>query len=503
MLSQPTRATLATLTLLSVIACSRPPRLAADLVITRANVWTGNSAQPTAMAVAIVGDRIVEVGGADEIEHWRGANTTVLNAEGRRLVPGFNDAHVHFVDGGTQLDNVDLRDADTQAEFARRINERAKAKPGEWILGGDWDDERWTPAALPTRHLVDDVTNSTPVFVVRGGGHMALANSAALGRAGITERTQDPPGGVIVRGADGFPTGVLKDAAMDFVTRVIPKMTPEQRLHAVKRALELAASLGVTSVQDMNPAYQDIAAYADLANRGELTARVYAAPAESGWYDQAKLGIHRAFGSTSLRLGAVSGFGDQMQDVNLMRTRLMAADYAGLQLCIGANGDAGLARTLELFADVVRANGGRDRRFRIEQANHLGPADVDRFASSDVIASVQPARVMTTGAFRTLLDKGVRTSLGTNWPLAPLNPMLTLSAATAQKVTAAEALTAYTSGSAFAEFQETEKGTIARGKLADLVILSDDVLSIPPAQVKDVKILATIVGGKIVHQRKP
>jgi predicted amidohydrolase YtcJ len=555
------RAALAAGCLISIApACSRPARPAADLVITGANVWTGDPLRPNAAAIAIIGDRIVDVGGADDIERWRGSSTTVVDAGGRRLVPGFNDAHVHFVDGGTQLDNVDLKDADTQAEFARRIGERAKVKPGEWILGGDWDDQRWTPAELPTRHLIDDRTNGTPVFVSRYDGHMALANSAALGRAGVTERTQDPPGGVVVRDANGFPTGVLKDAAMELVTRVVPKMTPEQRTRAVKRALEHAASLGVTSVQDMNPSYDDVAVYAELANRRELTARIYAAPMETGWYDQAKLGLHRAFGSSWLRLGAVKGYADgslgsttayffqpytdapqtrgllsdEMQDVNLMRTRLMAADHAGLQLCIHAIGDAGISQILDLFGDIVRGDGERDRRFRIEHAQHIAPKDFLRFAQLNVIASVQPyhaiddgrwaerrigaERIKTTYAFRTLLDNGVRLSLGTDWPVAPLNPMLTLYAATTratldgrnpngwvpeQKIAIAEAMAAHTSGSAFAEFQDAEKGTIARGRLADMVILSDDVFSIPPARIKDVNVLTTIVGGRVVHQRNP
>src|SRR5262245_42433456 len=235
------------------IGCSRPSRLAADLVITRANIWTGDPAQPSATALAVIGDRIVEVGGADGIERWRGPQTTVIDAEGRRVLPGFNDSHVHFVDGGTQLDNVDLRDAESPQEFARRIGARAKTKPGEWILGGDWDDQRWTPPDLPTRTLIDDLTGGTPVFVSRYDGHMALANAAALGRAGITERTPDPAGGVIVRDARGNPTGVLKDSAMNLVTRVIPNKTADERQRAVKRAMEHAASLGVTSVQDMNP----------------------------------------------------------------------------------------------------------------------------------------------------------------------------------------------------------------------------------------------------------
>jgi predicted amidohydrolase YtcJ len=541
-------------------SCSRRAQLAADLVITHAKVWTGDAAQPEAAAIAIVGNRIVDVGAADKIDRWRDANTTIVDAQGRRIVPGFNDAHVHFVDGGTQLENVDLKDAGSPDEFARRIAERARSRPGEWILGGDWDDQRWTPPRLPTRALIDDLTNGTPVFVSRYDGHMALANSAALGRAGIDEHTTAPAGGEIVHDDKGLPTGVLKDAAMQLVTRVVPKKTAEQRLHAVKRAMEHAASLGVTSVQDMNPEYEDVAAYADLANRGELTVRIYAAPMETGWYDQAKIGLHRAFGSSWLRLGAVKGYADgslgsttayffepysdtpstrgllsdEMQQLDEMRTRLIAADHAGLQLCIHAIGDAGISKILDLFEDVVRANGDRDRRLRIEHAQHIAPKDFDRFAALKVIASVQPyhaiddgrwaerrigpQRIKTTYAFRTLLDKRVRLALGTDWSVAPLNPMLTLYAATTratldgknpngwvpeQKISMTEALTAYTQGSAFAEFQEVDKGTIARGKLADLVILTDDILAIPAADVKNVRVLTTIVGGKIVYQRRP
>ena len=529
-------------------------------MITHAKVWTGDAARPEAGALAIVGERIVDVGAVNDMERWRGANTMVVDAGGRRVVPGFNDAHVHFVDGGTQLENVDLRDAESPDEFARRIGERARSRPGEWILGGDWDDQRWTPPRLPTRALVDDLTNGTPVFVSRYDGHMALANSAALGRAGIDEHTIAPAGGEIVHDDKALPTGVLKDAAMELVSRVIPKKTAEQRLHAVKRAMEHAASLGVTSVQDMNPAYEDIASYADLANRGELTVRIYAAPMETGWYDQAKLGLHRAFGSSWLRLGAVKGYADgslgsttayfferytdapstrgllsdEMQPLDEMRTRLMAADHAGLQLCIHAIGDAGISQILDLFQDVVRANGDRDRRLRIEHAQHIAPKDFDRFSALKVIASVQPyhaiddgrwaerrigpERIKTTYAFRTLLDKRVRLALGTDWSVAPLNPMLSLYAATTratldgknpngwvpeQKISMTEALTAYTQGSAFAEFQEADKGVIARGKLADLVILTDDILAIPAADVKNVRVLTTIVGGKVVYQRRP
>ena len=291
-------------------SCSAPQRLAADLVLTDGRIWTGNPLQPDATAIAVIGERIVDVGSDDEISHWRGPNTTAVDAGGRRILPGFNDAHVHVVDAGMRLDNVNLKDADSPAEFVRRIGERARTKPGEWIRGGDWDDERWNPADLPTRQMIDDVASSTPVFVTRFDGRQGLANSTVLGRAGISEQTPDPPGGVIVRDARGYPTGLLKDAAMELVARVVPKTTPDQRRRAVQRALELAAALGVTSLQDMNAAYDDVSVYAELANHGGLTARLSAAPLDAGWYDQARLGAHRSFGSPWLRIGAVKGFAD-------------------------------------------------------------------------------------------------------------------------------------------------------------------------------------------------
>ena len=230
------------LAVLAALAGAAQAKPAADLVVTNARVWTVDSRRPEAEALAVIGERIVDVGSATEIERWHGAETQVIDAAGRRVVPGFNDAHVHFVDGGAQLENVDLKDADSPEEFARRIGERARARPGEWILGGDWDDQRWTPPELPTRALIDDVTNGTPVFVNRYDGHMALANSAALGRAGITQATPDPPAARSSATRTAIPTGVLKDAAMDLVQRVIPKTTVERRL---QRGQERAGARGV------------------------------------------------------------------------------------------------------------------------------------------------------------------------------------------------------------------------------------------------------------------
>jgi predicted amidohydrolase YtcJ len=536
---------------------------AADLIITNAKVWTVDKSHPVAQAVAVVGDRIVAVGSDEEVSVWRGASTQVINAGGKRLLPGFNDAHVHFIDGGMQLDAVQLNAATSPEEVVRLIAERAKKTPkGEWIQNGDWDETKWNPPNLPTKELIDNVTPDNPVFVSRYDGHSALANSVALRLAGVTAQTPDPPGGTIVRDAQGNPTGDLKDAAMDYVYKVIPRLSHEQRLRVAQRALEHAASLGVTSVQHMDPDYADIAVYSELLQAGELTTRIYAAPLISeGVDDQVKIGIRHAFGGPFLRIGAVKAFADgslgsrtayffepftdqpdnhgllseEMQPLSLMRDRMMKADAAGLQICTHAIGDQAISMILDLYTDVVKAHHGAERRMRIEHAQHMAAKDFARFAQLDVIASVQPYHAIDDGrwaearighdrasrtyAFRTFLNYGVHLAFGTDWDIAPLNPMLGLYAAVTratldgknpdgwfpeQKLTVAEAVEAYTMGSAYAEFQDEVKGSITPGKLADMVLLSDDIFAIPPAKIRDVKVLKTIVGGKVVwdDQRK-
>ena len=540
-----------------LLAQSNP---AADLVITNATVWTVDKAHPTAQAVAVLGDRIVAVGSNADVDVWRGHDTKVIDAGGKLVLPGFNDAHVHFVSGGLQLESVQLNDATSKQEFVHRIAAQAKKTPrGEWIQGGDWDETKWSPLSLPTKELIDPVTPDNPVFVSRYDGHSALANSAALRLAGITSQTPDPPGGVIVRDAQGNPTGDLKDAATDIVFKVIPPLSHQQRLRAVRRALEYAASLGVTSVQNMDPDYADIAAYAELLQNGELTTRIYAAPLIDQVDDQVKIGIRHAFGGPFLRIGAVKAFadgslgsrtayffepfsdepgnhgllGEEMQPLSLMRDRMMKADAAGLQICTHAIGDQAISIILDLYADVVKAHGEMDRRLRIEHAQHMAAKDFDRFAQLNVIASVQPYHAIDDGrwaegyighdratrtyAFRTFLNHGVYLAFGTDWDVAPLNPLSTIYAAVTratldgknpngwfpeQKLTVAEAVEAYTMGSAYAEFQEKQKGSIAPGKLADMVVLSDDIFSIDPAKIRDVKVLKTIVGGKVVWGEK-
>jgi predicted amidohydrolase YtcJ len=529
---------------------------AADFIIRNAKVWTVDKTHPTAQAVAVLGDRIVAVGSNDDVEGWHGAHTRTIDASGKLLLPGFNDSHVHFVDGGLSLDSVQLNDATSAAEFARRIGEQVKKTPkGEWVTSGDWDETKWIPAAMPSRDLIDPLSPDTPVFVSRYDGHMALANSVTLRLAGITAQTPDPPGGVIVHDAHGNPTGALKDAAMDYVYKIAPPLSHDERLRAVRRALAHAASLGVTSVQHMNPEYSDIAVYSELLERGELTTRIYAAPLITGVDDQVKIGIRRAFGGPFLRIGALKAYADgslgsstayffepfsnqpnnrgllsdEMHPISLMQDRMMKADAAGLQICTHAIGDQGISIILDLYSSVVKAHGESDRRFRIEHAQHMAAKDFDRFAQLHVIASVQPYHAIDDGrwaeerigrdrasrtyAFRTFLDHGVRLAFGTDWNVAPLNPMLGLYAAVTratldgknpngwfpeQKLTVAEAVEAYTMGSAYAEFQENDKGSITPGKLADMVLLSDDVFTIDPAKIRDVRIMTTWVGGKKV-----
>lgn len=531
-------------------------RPAADLIITDAKIWTVDKSMPSAEAVAVLGDRIVAVGSHGDVDAWRGPHTQVIDAGGKLLLPGFNDAHVHFVSGGQQLESVQLNDASTPQEFARRIGERAQVTPkGAWILEGNWDETKWSPPNIPAKELIDALTPDTPVFVSRYDGHMGLANSVALRLAGITAKTPDPPGGMIVRDAQGYPTGALKDAAMDYIDKVLPPLSHEQRLRIVKRALAHAASVGVTSVQHMVAEYGDLAVYSELLQRGELTTRIYAAPLITHVDDQAKLGIGHAFGGPYLRIGALKAFADgslgsgtayfyepflnqgnnrgllsdEMHPISLMRDRYLKADAAGLQICTHAIGDEAISAILDLYAEVIKAHGEADRRFRIEHAQHMAAKDFERFAQLHVIASVQPYHAIDDGrfaesrighdrasrtyAFRTFLDHGVRLAFGTDWEVAPLDPMLTIYAAVTratldgknpngwfpeQKLSVAEAIEAYTMGSAYAEFQENEKGSITPGKLADMVLLGEDIFSIEPARIRNVKLLKTFVGGKMV-----
>ncbi|HEX8899421.1 MAG TPA: amidohydrolase, partial [Chthoniobacterales bacterium] len=522
------------------------------------NIRTMDPNQPTAEAVAILGNRIVAVGSHDEIKQLAGSAARIIDGENRLVLPGFNDAHVHFMSGGLQLSSVDLRDANTPQEFAERIRDfAAQTRPGRWITGGDWDHERWPEAKLPTKELIDRYTPDHPVFVNRLDCHMALANSRALKLAGVTRETTDPDGGIIVRDSNREPTGLLKDAAQNFIWKIFPPRSFDERLAAARAASDYAASLGVTSVQDMS-AGADLSVYQALLDRGELQTRIYAVWPLPRWEALARTGVRAHFGSAMLRTGGLKGFADgslgsttarffdpyldaphtvgipsdEMFPEGAMLDRVCGADKAGLQVLIHAIGDQANDKVLSIYEKVERENGGRDRRFRIEHAQHLRPHDLPRFARDKVIASMQPyhaiddgrwaekrigvERAKTTYAFRSLLDSGATLAFGTDWTVAPLNPLLSIYAAVTrrtldgkhpngwvpeQKISVEEAVRAYTVGSAFAEFQEKGKGTITPGKLADLVILSRDIFRIEPVEIEKVRVLITIMDGRVVYEQ--
>jgi predicted amidohydrolase YtcJ len=533
------------------------PALVADTIIINAVVHTMDPAQPTAEAAAIYANRIVAVGSTKDIKKLAGPNTRTIDAKKRLLVPGFNDAHTHFLSGGFQLSSVDLRDANSPQEFAARIRTFAEKLPkGKWVTGGDWDHERWPDAKLPTKELIDSFTQDTPVFVNRLDGHMALANSLALKLAGVTRQTVDPPGGVIVRDKSGEPTGVLKDAAQSFVWNVVSPSTFEEKLDAARAASNYAAKLGVTSVQDMS-AGNDVGVYQTLLDHGELKTRIYAVSPLPSWERLARTGVRAHFGSEMLRVGGLKGFadgslgsttalfyepyrddpstsgiaGDEMYPEGVMLKRVSEADRVGLQIMIHAIGDRANDLILSIYEQVERENGKRDRRFRIEHAQHLRAQDIPRFGRDGVIASMQPyhaiddgrwaekrigkERIKTTYAFRSLLDSGAKLAFGTDWTVAPLNPMLTIYAAVTrrtldgknpkgwvpeQKISVEETVRAYTLGSAYAEFQENVKGSIKVGKLADLVLLSRDIFTIDPKDIENVKVVLTMVDGRVVFE---
>jgi predicted amidohydrolase YtcJ len=530
--------------------------LTADLIVVNAKVRTMDAAKLQADAFAVKENKIVAVGANAEIQKLAGAKTRTINAQGRLVIPGFNDAHVHFLEGGYQLSSVDLRDAKTPAEFVRRIKEFAAKQPkGRWILGGKWDHENWTPANLPTAAMIDAATPDNPVFIDRLDGHMALANSLALKLARVDKSTKDVEGGEIVRDTAGNPTGVLKDAAMNYINKVIPAFSMAEKLEQAQAATDYAASLGVTSVQDMS-AGTEINVYQELARQGKLKTRIYGCSPLSDYSRWQKTGVTRAFGNEWLRVGCLKGYSDgslgsttawlfaayldapnssglASDEIPKMPENISAADKAGLQINIHAIGDKANDFVLSTFEKAARDNGAKDRRFRIEHAQHLRMEDIKRFGQLKVIASMQPfhladdgrwagkrldaPRLKGTYAFRSLLDSGAFVAFGTDWAVAPLNPLLGIHAAVTrqtlddknpggwipeQKITVEETVRAYTQGSAYAEFQENVKGSIAPGKLADFVILSADIFSINPTEIRNVQVLTTVVDGKIVYERK-
>jgi predicted amidohydrolase YtcJ len=533
---------------------AEPPR--ADLVITSARIFTAEPDALWADALAVRGDTIVAVGSNADVSGLIGPDTEQIDAPPGMVAPGFIDSHVHFLDGGFSLASVQLRDAATPAEFTDRIGTYAAGlAAGEWITNGDWDHENWG-GELPRRDWIDAVTPDNPVMINRLDGHMVLANSRALDLAGVSADTADVPGGEIVRDAEGNPTGVLKDNAMALVSRVMPAPSEAQLDRALRAISAYVAAQGVTSVHDM-AGWQSQATYRRAHAAGSLHTRIYSMVPLSDWRRLAEEVATEGRGDEWLRIGGLKGFMDGslgshtaaffepftdtpedrgffINDLADMASWIGGADAAGLQVMVHAIGDRAISALLDIQVDMVDTNGDRDRRFRIEHAQHIHPDDIVRFAEQNVIASMQPyhaiddgrwaervigpERARTTYAFRALLDAGVPVAFGSDLMVAPPMPLLGIYAAVTrqtldgahpqgwvpeEKISVEDALIAYTRTAAYASFEEDLKGSIAAGKLADLVMIDQDLTRIAPEAIRDARVTRTILGGRTVYQAVP
>ena len=529
----------------------------ADMIISGGMVWTGlSTGAPHAGAVAVAGGRILAIGDSAQVWRYVGSNTQRIQANGGLVLPGFTDGHTHFIGGGFQLASVDLHDAATPQEFIRRVKEYAKTlKPGEWISDGRWDHTLWRGQPLPRHEWIDSVAPANPVFVSRVDGHEALANAAAMRAAAVTKDTPSPPGGEILHDArTGEPLGIFKDRALDLIARAIPDPSPDQRDSALARALAYAASLGVTATSHVSASWADLASYRRFERAGRLTMRVALYLPLDSWRAVAETLSHSGRGDDWVKIGGLKGYMDgsagsrtayffepysdsagyrglvQYPEAD-MRRWIGSADSAGLQIAVHAIGDRANAILLSIYDSVARAHGPRDRRFRIEHAQHLRPQDIPLFGKLGVIASMQPyhaiddgrwverrigpVRIKTTYAFRTLLDTGGRLGFGSDWTVAPLDPILGVYAAVTrrtldgknpegwvpeQKISVGEALRAYTAGNAYATFDEAKRGTLAPGADADVVILDRNLFTLPPDSLDRARVRYTIAGGRVVYR---
>ncbi len=549
---------------LATSAPAAPESSPADLILAAGRIRTMDPARPWAESVLISQGRIARVGSNAEIAAAAPKGTAVIDLGGAFVLPGFIDCHTHFLNGGYALSSIQLKDVRSREEFAARFEAKVSGmKKGAWVLNGTWDEEGFTPPALPAKEWIDRQTPDNPVFVRRYDLHIGLANSLALKIAGITKDTPSPQGGEILKDpATGEPTGILKEAAMGLVTDLIPPPSPEDDLRAVEAALAHAAEYGVTSVHEMaypdsfTPAFE---AYQKLYRAGKLTTRIYFYVPITRIDLLEGLRLRSPFGNDFLRIAGLKAFCDgglgartavfdepyaddpgntgilhtQMSPPSLMEERILKADRLGLQVAVHAIGDKANALILDIFEKAVAANGPGERRWRIEHAQHLRPEDIRRFGRLGVIASVQPyhaiddgrwaekrighERCRTTYAFKSLLEAGSKLALGSDWMVAPLDPLTGIYAAVTratldgknpggwfpeQRISVEEAIRGYTSDAAYTEFAEKDKGSIEAGKLADIVVLDRDLFAISPEKIKDARVTMTISGGRIVYRRQ-
>jgi predicted amidohydrolase YtcJ len=559
----------------ALAACSDAPPPATEpagpvpgLVLYNGNVLTLDPDQPEAEAVAIRGDRIVAVGSSTGVRALAGEDTQSQNLFGRTLVPGFIDAHVHFVGIGQRLLRIDASAMTRKQDILDAVAARAAATPpGEWILGRGWDQNRWAEPEFPTAADLDAVAPDHPVHLVRVDGHAGWANTRALERAGITAETPDPIGGQILRGADGEPTGTLIDNAFRLVTRHIPPPSRAERIEAVQLAIQEALAAGVTSVHEAGSQPEDVELYDYLGGLGLFDMRLFAflrwPNGESerpythdvldGYLEAGpRLGLHGdrlSIGGVKMSVDGALGsrgaallepYADDADNTGLFRLteaeitetmrRALAADF---RVAVHAIGDAANRMVLDAMESVVAETGAEDHRMRIEHAQILDPADLGRFAELGVVPSMQPIhatsdmrwaverigeeRAELAYAWRSLLDTGVRMPAGSDAPVEAIDPLAGFHAAVTrreadgwpeggwhpeQRMTREEALRAFTIDAAWSVGEEDLKGTIEVGKLADLVLLSDDPLAVPDDALMGIRVIHTYLGGELVFQNR-
>src|SRR5690242_1850151 len=525
---------------------------------THGRIYTNDPQQPWAEAMAVSEGRITCIGKTAHVLLDCGGGqegVETVNLKGQFVMPGFNDAHVHLGGAGADELAVPLTGVTSAEEMARRVAAAvAQHKEGEWITGGGWDHTLWAEKRFPNRQQLDAVAPKNPVILTHISGHVAVANSLALKKAEIDKSTPNPPGGEIEHDGLGEPTGMLKEAAAMALVRVrIPDPSMEERRRGLEIVLANVARNGVTSVQD-NSAWEDFQVYQQLKEDGKLTARITEwlpfnaslnelqdRRAQGGTTDPwLKTGALKAVtdGALGSRTAAMlepysddpSSTGIFTYDPDKLRAMAVERDKAGFQLNFHAIGDRANRICLDVFEAVVKANGRRDRRDRIEHAQVVAPMDFQRFAQLKVIASMQPShqttdmrwaedrigaeRIKGAYAWNTMLKNGVRLAFGTDYPVEVISPFRGLYACVTrerpdggpkngwepqEKISLADCIRAYTSGSAYAQFEEGKKGELKPGEYADFIVLSDDLTKIPPAQYTKLKVLRTVVGGRAVY----
>ena len=542
--------------LITVVLFACNNKETADKIYFNAKIWTGDSAQPHAEAIAIKDNKIIFIG--KDYTSFKGNNTTMVDVEGKMMVPGFIDNHTHFLTGGYNLASVDLRKAKTKEEFISILKTYCQQHPGNgWIQGGDWDHEAWG-GELPNKSWIDSVTGNHPLFVSRYDGHMAFANSKALQLAQINKSTAIPAGGEIVKDKNGEPTGMIKDEAMNLMYKVIPAASEKELDEYLQRAIQHAFENGVTQINDVGSygGWIDLETFRRARQNNQLDLRIYSFVALSTWQKLDSFVKKNGKGDDMLRWGGLKGFVDgslgsttgwfyqpyldapnttglQVTDTNDLRKWVISADSAGLHVTVHAIGDKANDYILSVFEEAEKKNGDKDRRFRVEHAQHVTQSAFAKFAALHVIPSMQPyhaiddgrwaakrlydARLKGTYAFKSMLDAGATLTFGSDWTVAPLKPIEGIYAAVTrrtlddknpngwypeQKLTVEQALKCYTVNNAYAGFFENKTGKLKAGMLADFVVLSDDLFSVKPEKIWDVKVLRTVVNGKDVFVRK-